>query len=146
MLFIGIDTGKNTGFAVWDSIKQEFQEISTYKIHRAMERVLEWVQTGSPVIVYFEDARKRQWFGSDKGRAQLQGAGSIKRDAVIWEDFLKDKGIAFVAIPPVKGATKWSVLNFNQVTKWTKRTTEHARDAALLVYNRKDTQIPQNMV
>ena len=85
------------------------------------------------VEVWFEDARLRQWYG-DKGREALQGAGSIKRDCGIWEEFCAMHGIPHRAIKPAKGATKWDAERFKKMTGWPGRTNEHARDAALLVF------------
>lgn len=138
MVWIGIDTGTHTGFAVWDDRARRFLELSTLPIHRAMEKVLRYAASGSPCIVVFEDARRRTWFGDDwrKSRQKLQGAGSVKRDCSIWEAFLKDKGIRFSAVPPVKGGTKLPADRFRALTGYAGRTSNHARDAAILVFGR----------
>lgn len=39
MIFIGIDTGVHTGFAVWDSDCRRLTEVRTYSITQAMEQV-----------------------------------------------------------------------------------------------------------
>ena len=39
MIYIGIDTGVNTGVAVWDNRQRTFLQIETMMIHRAMEIV-----------------------------------------------------------------------------------------------------------
>ena len=130
-LLIGIDTGTNTGFATYSPISRRLLSVETLLIHIAMERVLTASQS-LKLKVRFEDARLRKSFG-DTGREVLQGAGSIKRDAVIWEDFLKDKGIAYEAVAPKENKTKLSEQAFRQMTGWTGRTSNHARDAAMLV-------------
>lgn len=136
MIWIGIDTGTNTGFAVWDDKTRSFVTIETLSIHRALQRVLTYQEANEDVFVIFEDARQRTWYGKGDTSAKLQGAGSIKRDCSIWEDFLKDYGIPFRAIPPIKGGTKLTESYFKMVTKWTGRTSNHARDAAMLVFGR----------
>lgn len=137
MIYIGIDTGAHTGIAVWDSDEHQFVEIRTMKIHQALQLVItiskSWGREN--VMVLFEDARQRKWFGRDSD-AKMQGAGSVKRDAVIWEDFLTDYGIPFRAMPPAKGATKMESAFFRRLTGWAGRTSEHARDAAMIVYGR----------
>ena len=134
--YIGIDTGTNTGFAVWDLIDKQFVAIKTYKIDEAMEHVLllHNIIGLSKIFVRFEDARLRKWFGK-AGREQLQGAGSIKRDCVIWEDFLTRKGIAFEAVAPKNNRTKLTAEAFKKITGSKGKTSEHARDAAMLVFN-----------
>lgn len=39
MIYIGIDTGTNTGYAEWDSKKGRLLEVDSLPIHKAMERV-----------------------------------------------------------------------------------------------------------
>lgn len=135
MIWIGIDTGTHTGLAVWDDTKQQLVSLETLSIHRAMARVL--TLSAEDVMVVFEDARQRTWFGKDKNTyAKLQGAGSIKRDCSIWEDFLTDYEIPFRAVPPHKGSTKWSEEYFKMVTGWTGKSSNHSRDAAVLVFGK----------
>lgn len=131
---IGIDSGTETGFAVWDSEEKCLIQVNTMKIHQAMQKVLQcYLLYPGNVRVRVEDARKRKWFGNS-GREQLQGAGSIKRDAVIWEDFLTDHGIPFEMVAPKNNKTKMTAEYFRRVTGWKLRTNEHARDAAMLCY------------
>ena len=81
-------------------------------------------------------ARLRTWFANN-GREALQGAGSIKRDCLLWETWLQSRGVPYKAIKPAAGATKWDAAKFQRITGWTKRTNEHARDAALLCFGVK---------
>lgn len=132
---IGIDPGVKTGLSVWDSNSKKFENIQTVPIHDAMDfiRNLEKGLLISTMYVRIEDARQRKWFGN-AGREQLQGAGSIKRDCKIWEDFLIDLGIEFEMVAPKNNKTKLDAKKFAQVTKWEARTSEHARDAAMLCF------------
>lgn len=140
MLYIGIDTGVNTGFAVWNSKRKEFLDISTLKLHQALLRVYEYRQQGESVTVIFEDPRQRKWIPREHSlKEQLgrsQGAGSVKRDAKVWEEFCVDMHLPFMMVKPAKGMTKWSEDYFRRITGWTKRTSNHGRDAAVLVYGR----------
>lgn len=136
MIYIGIDTGTHTGIAAWDSKARTFREITTLPLHRAIVLVLKyWQDEQHGVFVVFEDARQRKWYGS-RSDAKIQGAGSIKRDCAIWEDFLRDYGIPFRAVPPQAGCTKMTAARFTALTKWRGRTSEHARDAAMLVWGK----------
>lgn len=139
-VLIGIDTGVNTGFATYSPISRKLISVETIKIHEAMERVLA-INSKCKLKVRFEDARLRTWFGDSRDAkvrakvdAKQQGAGSVKRDASIWEDFLTDKNIAFEMVNPEKNNTKLDPSQFRQMTGWTARTSNHARDAAMLVY------------
>ena len=72
---IGIDPGTNTGFAVWNVKEQRLEVVTSMKIHQAMEDIKQSSYQNN-ILVIFEDARKRKWFGNS-GREQLQGAGSM---------------------------------------------------------------------
>lgn len=134
---IGIDTGVNTGFSVWDTKGQKFTHVRAVKIHVAMEYVLEMTKhRQGRVLVRFEDARLRKWFGN-AGREQLQGAGSVKRDAVIWQDFCTEKNIPYECVAPKNNKTKLDAKTFKAITKWLPATNVHGRDAAMLCFGFK---------
>ena len=141
MIYIGIDPGVNTGLAAWDTEKHMFRMVSTCSILQAMFCVrLVRDQFEQPVHVIFEDARQRKYLPRERNmseyRGKLMGAGSIKRDCEIWEEFCRENGFEYTAIPPRKGATKWDAETFARVTGWEGRTSNHARDAALLVFGK----------
>ena len=138
MIYIGIDPGTHTGVAVWDTIEGQFLSIETLPIHRALEKVKRFYNDNKElfdICVFFEDARQRKWYGKESN-AKLQGAGSVKRDCSIWEDFCRDYQIPFVAVPPMKGGTKVNESYFKTISGWKGRTSNHARDAAMLVIGR----------
>jgi len=135
MLLIGIDPGATTGYATWDATEKRLAVVTSMKIHHAMQHVQRAWLDGKLHTLVIEDARLRVWFGS-KGAEALQGAGSIKRDCTIWADFLADLGCPVLSLKPQAGATKWTAERFRQATGWAERTNEHARDAAMLVYQR----------
>src|SRR5580765_684237 len=103
-----------------------------------MQFIREYKSAGFDILVRIEDARLRKWIPQEKdiqqriGRAK--GAGSVSRDAKIWEDFLTDLNIDFELVPPKKGMTKYNAASFNRLTKYEGKTSSHARDAALLVF------------
>ena len=144
MIWIGIDAGSHTGIAVWDGAKEEFRLIDTVALWKALELVKKWqfIASGIPtkVTVVFEDARQRKWLPSERTsteyRGKLMGAGSVKRDCSIWEEFCTDNKINFIAVPPQAGLTKWPAEHFTRLTGWKGRTSNHSRDAALLVYGK----------
>ena len=85
-----------------------------------------------------EDARK--WIGfngkTKATQARLQGAGSVKRDAKIWEDWCKEHDYEVVFVKPMGKGLKKSAEEFKRITKWEGRTNEHSRDAAMIVFGR----------
>lgn len=132
-IFIGVDPGTNTGLAIWNTAEKKFESIETLSIFKALMKVNQIIAEKKYVTVRIEDARQRKWFGN-AGREQLQGAGSIKRDCTIWEEFLTEIGVTFTMVPPKNNRTKMTAPSFKAYTKWNERTSEHSRDAAMLVF------------
>lgn len=131
-LYVGIDTGVNTGVAVWNKKQKRFVFIESLMIHQAIDFVCKLSKKYS-IFVRVEDARQRKWFG-ENAEEKKQGAGSVKRDSKIWDDFLKDKGIPYEMVSPAKNKTKLDSKMFRRITKYTGETNEHKRDAAMLVF------------
>lgn len=137
-IYIGIDCGVNTGYCEWNATTKSILNLETLKIHEAMnwikERAEQWP---GRVFVRVEDARQRKWVPFQKNekaeRGRREGAGSVKRDAKIWEDFLTDLGLPFEMVAPKNNHTKLTACYFNKLTGWTGKTNEHMRDSAMLV-------------
>jgi len=139
--YIGIDCGVNTGYAVYDCEKRKFTCLDIVMIHQAMNAVLSLKKQSDHVdfVVVIEDARQIR-FGTDPKKAQ--GAGSVKRDCKIWEDFCIDYDIPFMLVKPDSKKTKVPIERFVKITGCTlsKSKETHDKDAALLVW---DTQITE---
>jgi hypothetical protein len=136
MRIVGVDTGVNTGLAVWDCHLQQFESIETTMLHKAFDKVREL----RPALVRVEDARLRKNFKDadireeESGSGVREGVGSVKRDARAWQDFLTDEGIPFEMVSPAQNKTKLSPIQFKNLTKWLGVTSEHGRDAGMLVF------------
>lgn len=132
--YVGIDCGVSTGVAIWSRHQKIFTKILTIKIHKAWELVIDLdMNNPGDILIRVEDARQATWMR--KGDVhKAQGAGSVMRDASIWEGILEDLGIDYEMVRPRKEFTKWKEDAFKSLTKFEGRTSEHARDAALLVY------------
>ena len=134
---IGIDPGTHTGLAVWRIDAQQLWSIETMPIHKAFEKIKSMAQADGSIIVRFEDAGLRKWFGNT-GAEKWKGAGSIMRDCSIWEEFLTDLKIPFEKVAPKNNITKLRAEQFRLITGYTATTNEHGRDAAMLVFNYKN--------
>jgi hypothetical protein len=139
--YIGVDCGVQTGLAIWDSADKKFYLLESVKIHTALQHVSEWHKAfaRSGVMVRIEDARQRKmipWEKDEKAeRGRREGAGSVKRDAKIWDDFLADLGIDYEMIAPKDNVTKVTQDFFRMATGHQAVTNEHERDAGMLVYS-----------
>ena len=127
---IGIDPGVKTGIAVFDRNTNKFILIKTLSILKAIDVVEIHVYDAE---IWFEDARLRTWFGNS-GREKLQGAGSIKRDCSIWQEVCEKMEAPYKMIPPKNNITKTKADYFKRITGWEGKTSEHSRDAGMLVF------------
>jgi hypothetical protein len=138
-LYIGIDTGTETGFAEWSRPLRKLTIVDSLMIHQAMTRITA-LQADKPrqFFVRVEDARLRTWIPkmptASRERGRREGAGSVKRDAKILEDFLTDLGVDFELVAPKNNKTKVTQDYFSSLTGWKGKTNQHARDAAMMVF------------
>jgi hypothetical protein len=134
---IGIDPGVKTGLAVWDRNARKLARVSTMTIIDAMDLVREYAASGSLYCLYFEDARLRTGYFGERAGINQQGAGSIKRDCGIWDELSVSLAcIPFKPLSPQQKGRKVGADAFVKLTGWTARTSEHGRDAAMLVWGR----------
>lgn len=131
-VIIGIDPGVKTGVAVYDLLEREFISLDTLSILKAIELVKMYKPVSKVVLV--EDARQVQY---KTDRVKAQGAGSIKRDCKIWEEFLVSENMESAFLRPSKKITKLDESLFKRLSGWTKRTSNHARDAGMIVLSWK---------
>jgi hypothetical protein len=137
-MIIGIDTGVKTGIAVYAPTTSSFFLIKTTDIIEAMDIVQEYHDRGILQFVRVEDARLRKWFKKEENlQHKAEGAGSVKRDASIWETFLKKRKIPYMMVSPKNNKTKLNADVFKSITGYKEATSEHARDAAMLVFGYK---------
>lgn len=131
IVVIGIDPGTNTGFSV--VLRGELNNIETTTIFMALTAVsgLRQKYPLNSILVRFEDARLRTWFGKS-GPEKWKGAGSIMRDCAIWEETLTALGIPFEKVAP-KDVKETTAEQFEKITGWKGRTSIHAREAAWLI-------------
>ena len=140
MLVIGIDPGLHTGLAVWDTSSRQFLEIRCSGIVDAMDYLDHLRSERGIGLVVFEDARQRTWIPRERDLAQMKGramgAGSVKRDCSIWEEWCKARQVQYIASRPKNGMTKLTDAYFRGITGYDRRTNNHGRDAAMLVFQR----------
>ena len=127
---IGVDPGVKTGFAIWDTKDKQFIEISTLRVWEFFEAISdihhEFDQTDYKIVI--EDARMR---GVHASRAQ--GAGWVKVLSGQYEEYCRSLGFAVEMRRPHR-TSKMSAETFKNITKYKQRTSNHARDAAMLVF------------
>lgn len=126
---IGIDPGNHTGVAVTQN--GQLIWVVTLKLHRAMIFVRHVCETFADTErrIYIEDGRKR--FGRPMTNVSLT---SLKRDCKIWEEYLREFGLSHEFVKPSDGWPGLDAAVFNRLTHWDQRTSQHARDATMLIW------------
>ena len=130
--YVGIDPGVNTGVAIVHD--GAYISISTMTITKAMQMLYLILMDGAEIELYVEDPNKRKWYGH-KSNVKQQGAGSIKRDYSIWSVWAKENNVKLHPVAPKDvGSLFDNEVLFKEATKWVKKCSVHARDAARMVY------------
>lgn len=144
MIHIGLDPGQSTGVAIWDSSKKEFLTIRTCDFWDAISVLMDAKDRHIDLMVTLEnpDANKPVFRGKfaahvDNNRKMdkiAQNIGSNKRDGQLLAEFCANAEIPVVLVTPTKG--KYTRETFEKLTKYTKPTSQHGRDAAMLVWGK----------
>ena len=139
-ILIGIDCGTNTGIAIYDKRERKLLHAETYKLHEAIfffENCLK-ANKELKIIVLVENPNTYRRFSRNnaENKAKLQGAGSVKRDYAIWCDYFDSIKVEYYGVSVIGTAKKLDAETFKKYTGYEKRTSNHARDAAMLVFGR----------
>lgn len=148
--YIGIDPGKKTGFAVWDSVDKRFAEIATKTFWITVDEVASSAflmsyrsASRSMFKIVIEDpSQNRPTFfrpGTTPRQMQKisQNVGANKEHALLLIERFESLGFEVLRVRPSgKTQTKLSADAFKRIAGYKGRTSEHARDAAMLVFGR----------
>ena len=157
-IMIGIDPGVNTGFAVWDAVKREFVTIGTGSFWEAI-RELDKYSNPMPrpgarhAAVYIEAPQmNRPTFGGGyhngangvRTREKVsRNVGMNIRDSQLIMEYCAMIGLLYFPIKPGKYTkTKLKSDDFRSITGENRRISEHARDAAMMVFDKRPFKMP----
>ena len=142
MLCIGIDPPK--GIAGWETETKKFTRIETVSFWDIIGKLKEYKFWNYNIKVYCEAPqlikgiyRKRLKPGEklEKVLWKAQSVGMNKMCAVLIIEYCELNNIEVVKVRPSKKTmSKLKSEPFKQLTGWTNQTSEHGRDAAMLVY------------
>lgn len=146
-IFIGIDAGVHCGFAVWDGASKCFLEVSTLSFWDCIESLKQnadfWAPNGDKMTVVIEDVtqNKLTFYRHDtthKGMEKIsRNVGGVMAYTSLIMEWCERQGVEMIkSRPGKKSMTKMKAEAFKNLTKWEKKTSEHSRDAALLVFQR----------
>lgn len=131
MIIIGIDPGKETGLAVYDTKTRKIREVFMTDFWGAYEYVNDIIRGMILEKVIIEVPRtKTNWHkkGCDITSANV---GGIYREAHLLADGIEKLGVKVVRSHP---AGKECAAYIKRLTGYTGRTNEHTRDAIMLCW------------
>jgi hypothetical protein len=142
MILIGIDPGVQNGYAVMrDGV---FTCLDTRSFWELIDALTPLEFMAESKVVYIENPNvNRPVFvkkgANAKGYLRIaQNVGSNKRDAQLIIEFCQSKKIPCVTVAPLRGAYhKPDAKTFYNLTGCKGKTSQHARDAAMLIYGIK---------
>lgn len=138
MNLIGIDPGKNNGFALIEDGK--LMSVKTMKTWEVIDAVRYITSYRGITFVRIEDPFTWKPFGkSNPGK--MQGSGQVKARFNVIIEYLEDNGIPFERVPIQGTLKKTTAEYFAKLTGWKDRTSEHGRDAAMLIFGYKKVKI-----
>lgn len=145
--YIGIDPPK--GFALWDTKKRAFETITTSDFWKIVEDVkrlhdrYNWGYHSQILTVVIEDPAQnkgiyaRHW-KHDQGHKMTRLAKNVGMNqmcATLLIEYCRRHNIPHQAVRPTKRSlTKMHPDRFQKLTGYVHRTSEHGRDAAMLVW------------
>lgn len=151
---VGIDPGVKTGFAVWDREKKRFAAIETRDFWSVMLPLILGTENLLPDVmirnttaeIIIEVAHNAPTFRHLKAEGEnahtlskiARNVGQVTREAQLIVSGLRACGYAVIEQRPLGKAKKAAddVKQFERLTGWTERTSQHARDAARLCFQR----------
>jgi hypothetical protein len=154
-VYIGVDAGANCGMAVWSAKEGRFVHIDT---HRFWDFIValgahckKYLSEKSRVIIVIEDVvknrpvfirTKKDKFGIVRELTEIemakiaQNVGENKRDCKLIVEWCERNRLKVIKIAPTKKSdTKINAEEFEAITGHKGRTSSHARDAAMLIWN-----------
>lgn len=146
-IFLGIDGGVTTGVALWSRKENKLVDVCSFSFWDAIryfDKIVKMAD-GMGVTAVVEDPRLiRPVFGkkSDFSRKQTYGkisqdVGAMKAYTALMVEWLHEKNIPTILVKPSQYTkTKLDAKTFKNMTKWDKKTNEHSRDAAMLVWGK----------
>lgn len=135
MSVVGIDPGQHTGLAIYEKGKlMDLQTVSPDRLQASLAEM-------APTLVIFEDSRKTsKTFTAGKAKSFAaalkiaRNVGEIDRLCKDIETICQRLNIECYGIEPLAKGAKVNAAQFNAITGWPGRSSQHARDAAMVAW------------
>ena len=137
-LFIGLDAGRETGLAIWSVIEQRFDRLETVTFWKALDIVASYpadqlvVVVEAPAGPTYDHGEPRSLKAARRREKISRNVGSVQRESELLATGLERRGFRVQRVRP--RSRKLTAEAFRRLTKHQGRTSQHARDAGMLVF------------
>ena len=137
---IGIDPGISTGMAI--SSDGKIINVKTVNFWDCIKLLRDMQNMGIVVYVENPNVNKPVFFKRGVNNAAMiqkvaQDVGRNKRDAALIIEFCNRNNIKNMPLPPQRGSKDVDAKYFQLLTGYEGSTSQHGRDAAMLIVGRK---------
>ncbi len=144
--YIGIDPDiKKSGFAVWDAQYQKFEYITSLSFWDMYSTLSDlFMDHNIYVVIDAGWLRKKSNFHNRKGQTKQAGekiaeyVGRNHQIGILIQEYCKNVEIPYELNIP---SGKINAETFKNITKYTEITNQDQRDAAMLVFQRKNIRL-----
>jgi len=142
-IYVGIDPGLQTGFAV--SLKGKIEEVKTVDFWGVMDEIRALIGRNPGldlrIVIERPDLNKPLFFRAgtnERTKIKIaQDVGANKRDARLLIQWAEREGLDMIQVRPSGSTfTKLNAEQFRKISGYAGRTSEHGRDAAMLILGR----------
>lgn len=134
-IYIGIDPGIVSGFAIWQPKAKVLENVDSFKLHQLFSK-LETLNAKFDMRVFVENPNTWIGFYGKSEPSRLQGAGAVKQTYKHIIEFLADNKIDYTPTKLQGNMKKVKSELFKQITGYQGTTNEHGRDAAMIVFDK----------
>lgn len=143
MIYIGVDPGVNTGIASWNTKLKDFQILKTTNFWGCIDILNDFIKIKNSFgdigfKVFIEDTTKSRVVFGRNSMGRSISVGMLIKETQLIIDFCENNDINIIKKIPTKNTlTKLNAKQFKQLTGWQGRTSQHSRDAGMMVYGLK---------
>lgn len=135
-IYIGIDPGIVSGFAIWQPKSKVLENVDSFKLHQLFSK-LETLNAKFDMRVFVENPNTWiQFRGTKPNASQQQGAGGVKQTYKHIIEFLADNKIDYTPTKLQGNMKKVKSGLFKKITGYQGATNEHGRDAAMIIFDK----------
>ena len=139
---IGIDCGKKTGLAIWDTDLNKFDLVKPCKISSCISTINDEYCNRSTHIIVEKPRTKAVWHFGKKGISASKtdtiavNVGMVIRESEIMVEMLEYLGYSVRTCHPIgKNGNKKD--DFKRITGYSGVTNQHTRDAGLIAFKHR---------